>query len=402
MIRILALSSDTDGVGQWRILNPHLCINEPDIEVDVRLFMDGTMNLMDERFLSQYNILFFNKVIPFSKPEYVDMFFGLCKKIGVKIIYDIDDFWELHSSHLNYDTWKKTGGDKSITDMIKRADAVTTTTQIFADKIKELNPNVYVLENAVNLEEQQWVFNRRSSSKVRFLWGGGISHIADLRLLKRSIEMFNKDKNGFLKGAQLFMCGFDLRMRTPHGTVPISDWRTNQWTFFEDMFTYNNRYLTNNEHRQFLLKYDDKNYGFNEEFIDDFYQRRWTRPIITYGYMYNEADVCLAPLRNNNNFNKYKSNLKIVEAGAHHCPIIASNFGPYTIDDIEGKKDGKQKGFLIDEDDTEGWHEKMTFYYENPTIMLEHGENMFEYVKNNLSIDVVGKKRCDLYRKIVV
>ena len=149
-----------------------------------------------------------------------------------------------------------------------------------------------------------------------------------------------------------------------------------------------------------MMSYDDKNYGYREEFVNDFYQRRWTRPILNYGHMYNEADVCLSPLRDNNMFNIYKSILKVIEAGAHKCPIIASNYGPYTLDDIEGKKDGKQKGFLIDEDDSTGWHDKMLFYFENPSIMLEHGENLYEYVKNNLSMDIVGKKRCDLYRKI--
>jgi len=399
MIRILVLSTDTDGVGYYRCLNPHLCINEPDIVIDIRLFMDGTLNLLDENFLRSYNIIFLNKVIPFNKPELTPMFFQLCKKNGVKVVYDIDDYWVLHSSHLNYDSWKKSGGDKNIVEMLRNSDVVTTTTQLFADRIKQENPNVVVLENAVNLDEQQWSFNRKPSSKIRFLWGGGISHIADLRLLKRSCEMFSKDKE-FLKGAQLYMCGFDLRMRTPMGTVPISDPRSNQWTFFEDMFTYNGRYLTNNEQRKFMMSYDDKNYGYREEFKDDFYQRRWTRPILNYGHMYNEADVCLSPLRDNNMFNIYKSNLKVIEAGAHKCPIIASNYGPYTLDDIEGKKDGKQKGFLIDEDDSTEWHDKMLFYFENPSIMLEHGENLYEYVKNNLSMDIVGKKRCDLYRKI--
>jgi glycosyltransferase involved in cell wall biosynthesis len=143
------------------------------------------------------------------------------------------------------------------------------------------------------------------------------------------------------------------------------------------------------------------NYGNNEEFIDEFYQRRWTRPILNYGHMYNDADVCLAPLKNNNTFNYYKSNLKVIEAGAHHCPIIASNYGPYTIDDIEGKKDGKQKGILVDEKDTRGWVNAMKFYSENVDVMRQHGENLYEYVKNNLSVDVIKHKRMEYYDKLI-
>jgi len=41
---------------------------------------------------------------------------------------------------------------------------------------------------------------------------------------------------------------------------------------------------------------------------------------------------------------KVKSQLKIIEAGIHKCPVIASNYGPYTLDIEDGKH-----GFLINE-----------------------------------------------------
>jgi hypothetical protein len=33
--------------------------------------------------------------------------------------------------------------------------------------------------------------------------------------------------------------------------------------------------------------------------------------------------------------------------------------------------------------------------------MREHGENLYEYVKNNLCTKVVGEKRKELYKKLV-
>ena len=397
MIKVLVLSSDTDGVGYFRTLMPHLTINDPEFEMDMRLLMDSTLNLIDENFMSQYNIVVYNKVLPFSEPKYQMMFDNIVKRNNIKLVYDIDDYWILNSSHLNYDSWKKTGSDKIIEDNLRRADIVTTTTELFANRIKEVNSNVVVLENSVNMDEQQWVFNRKPSDKIRFLWGGGISHLTDLRLLKPSFELFDKE---FLNKSQLFLCGFDLRIRTPHGLIERSDPRTNQWTFFEDIFTNKGRYVKNNSYRDFLNSYDNKNYGITNEFINEFYQRRFTRPILNYGHMYNEADVCLSPLKNNNMFNFYKSQLKIIEAGAHHCPIISSNFGPYTIDDIEGKIDNKQKGFLIDENKPRDWYERMKFYSENPDVVREHGENLYNYVKDNLCIKVVGEKRKKVYKQL--
>ncbi len=399
MIRVLVLSQDTDGIGYYRNFMPHLTIDENNFEIDIRMFQDGTMNLLDPNFIGKYNIIFYNKAIPFIKDEYFIAFNQIVKSFNIKVVYDIDDYWELNSSHANYSEWKKTKADEPILKALMESDHITTTTSLFADRIKEINPNVTVLPNAVNLEEQQWRFNRKPSNKIRFLWGGGISHMADLRLLKSSFEKFDKK---FLNEAQLFLCGYDLRMRTPKGMVQKSDPKTNLWSFFEDLFSFRGRYISNPEHKKYLHSYDDKNYGINEKFIDEFYQRRWTRPILNYGHMYNEADVCLAPLKNNNMFNFYKSNLKVIEAGAHHCPIIASNFGPYTMDDIEGKKDGKQKGFLINQEDTYGWLKAMKYYSENTDAMRQHGENLYEYIKDNYSMDVIKNKRLELYQKLTV
>ena len=152
----------------------------------------------------------------------------------------------------------------------------------------------------------------------------------------------------------MYLCGYDLRMNTPQGMKKDNPNRST-WTFFESIFTNNSRYLKNPAYNTWLKNPDDNGrdkYGLKDEFANEFYQRRWTKPILLYGTMYNEADVILTPLKNNNIFNLVKSQLKVVEAGAHHCPIVCSNYGPYTIDDIEGKIDGKQKGFLVDENDT--------------------------------------------------
>jgi hypothetical protein len=48
-----------------------------------------------------------------------------------------------------------------------------------------------------------------------------------------------------------------------------------------------------------------------------------------YGKMYSEIDICLAPLTHDK-FNRYKSELKIVEAAAYNLPILCSRVEPYT------------------------------------------------------------------------
>jgi len=402
--KVLVLSSDNDGVGYYRVLNPHICLSDPDIHVDVRLLSDSTLPLGDENFVSQYKIIFYNKSLPFQNQDMKFHFDSIIRKYNIKLVYDTDDYWILTNSHPNYRMWKDTNADKIIQNEIMSVDAITTTTEFLAKKIRELNPNVTIIPNAVNLKEQQWVSNKRPSNKIRFLWGGGITHMVDLRLLQESFEKLDKT---FLANTQSYLCGYDLRMNTPVG-MKIDDSRRSTWTFFESIFTNNRKWLTsknNPTYSMWLDKAEDNgrdNYGFKEEYKDEFYQRRWTKPILLYGTMYNDADVVLSPLKNNTAFNQVKSQLKVIEAGAHHCPIICSNYGPYTIDDIEGKIDGKRKGFLVDEDKDSNlaWYEHMKYYLENPDKVKEHGENLHEYIRYNYDIDVVNQKRIDLYKKL--
>ena len=364
--------------------------------------MDATLPLGDENFISQYKIIVFNKSIPFQKPEHKQSFDDMLKRHNIKKIFDLDDYWVLSNAHPNYKIWKEQNAQAVVENQIREVDALTTTTKFLAEKIKEFNPNVTIVPNSVNLKEQQWVSNKKPTEKIRFLWGGGITHLVDLRLLKTSFEKFDKQ---FLDKTQMYLCGYDLRMNTPQG-MKKDDPRRSTWTFFESIFTHNSKWIRNPEYGSWLWKAEDNGrdmYGFKEEFKNEFYQRRWTKPILHYGTMYNEADVVLTPLKNNNTFNVVKSQLKVVEAGAHHCPIICSKYGPYTIDDIEGKNDGKQKGFYIDEDKDSPtkWYEIMKWYVDNPDKIKEHGENMFEYVRDNYSVEIANQKRAELFKKLV-
>jgi glycosyltransferase involved in cell wall biosynthesis len=400
-IKILTLSSDQDGVGYYRINNPHATINDPDIEIDIRMMTDGTLPLLNEKFMSQYDIIYYNKTIPFNKTQYKDQFNAIIKKYNIKLVYDLDDYWVLTNSHPNYKQWKESGSQEMIEKQISNSDMIITTTEYLADKIREFNTNVFIVPNAVNLKEQQWNTEKHPATKTRFLWGGGITHLVDLRLLKKSIDKFQKGK--ILDKSQLYLCGYDLRMNTPQG-VKIDDPKRSTWTMFESIFTNNMRWIKNGEYSKWLRQYTDNgkmNFGYNSEFKNEFYQRRWTKSILHYGTMYREADVVLAPLKNNTTFNNVKSQLKVIEAGAYSCPIICSNYGPYTIDDIEGKKDGLQKGILVDENNPLGWYDAIKFYLDNPEKVKEHGDNLRKYVEDNYEISVVNKHRVDLYKKLV-
>jgi len=400
MVKVLVLNSDTDGVGYFRVLNPHLCLQEQDkdIQIDIRLLSDQTLPLLDRNFMSQYNILMYNKMIPFSDNAKEQFFYGMLKDLNIKIVYDIDDFWKLDHTHINYKNWTKNKSGEKIESVLMKSDVITTTTEIFAEEIRKINPNVIVLPNAVNIKEHQWVHNPTPNpgERLRFIWGGGISHQVDLKLIQNDFKQFDKN---FIKKSQMIMCGYDLRIKMGDGGIKKDNKQRSQWGKFESLFSNSGKYINDVDYRDFLRDSDnfdnDDTFGYRVQHLDNFYQRRHTKPIGTYGTMYNEADVGLAPLKNNHSFNRMKSQLKLIEAGAHKLPIIMSKTGPYLIDDIENKGLG-----LYVEEGVDHWNDKMQWYLDNPSAVKEHGEANHEYFLENFEMKKVNQLRIDLYKNI--
>lgn len=393
-IKVLVISLDNDGVGYYRMNSPYLSINEDDIDIKFLSTSDFYFRF-DEQTLKDYQIIIYHKDIPFRTSDEVNNFNKIIKKYDIKIIFDIDDHWILNSSHINYKNWKNSNSKDKTINHIKNADYVTTTTPLFANDIKEYNKNVLVIENAINDKEYQWIPKKIESDKTRFIWGGGITHKPDLMLLQDSFKNFNND---FINKTQLYLCGFDLRMRTKNGIFKDDPSRS-MWVQFESIFTNNKIHIKNNNYRKWLEQYDDNgrvSYGYNDEFKNEFYQRRWTKPIFLYGTMYNEADVALSPLKSGTLFNMVKSQIKVLEAGIHKCPIIASNYGPYTLDVVDGVN-----GFLIDENNKYEWYNKMKFFVDNPNAVKDMGSSLNELVKNKYTLEKINKKRIELIKSIV-
>jgi len=398
MINILVLNSDTDGVGYFRLLNPHLCLQDKDIQVDIRLLSDQTLPLLDRNFMSKYNILMYNKMIPFSDPAKEQFFYSMIKSLNIKIVYDIDDFWKLDHTHINYKNWTKNKSGEKIESVIKNSDVITTTTEIFAEEIRKINPNVLVIPNGININEDQWIHKPlpNPGNRLRFIWGGGISHQVDLKLVQEDFKKFDKN---FIEKAQMIMCGYDLRIKMQDGLIRKDNKQRSQWGKFESIFSNQGKYINNIKYREFLKRSDnfdnDDTFGYREEHLDNFYQRRHTKPIGTYGTMYNEADIGLAPLKNKHSFNRMKSQLKLIEAGAHKLPIIMSKTGPYLIDDIEKNGLG-----LYVEEGVDHWNDKMQWFLDNPNAVKEMGEANHEYFLDNFEMKIVNQKRIDLYKNI--
>ena len=171
---------------------------------------------------------------------------------------------------------------------------------------------------------------------------------------------------------------------------------------FEKIFTDDFRTLSK-DYNDFLHKWKKGKY-VNEDGAA--YKRVWTKPITTYAANYNNFDISLAPLKEHM-FNKVKSQLKVIEAGFHKKALIAQNFGPYQIDCINaidrgGKINPKGNCLLVDtHKNHKQWYQYTKRLIDNPSLIEDLGERLYEDIVPKYHIDVTTKYRAEVYRELI-
>ena len=405
-IKILAIPSDKHGVGKYRILDPFKYIGEnysDDFHVDIVFDVEN-----DDNFFLNYNIVIFHSFIHQISHEVNIQRIKWLKDRGIKVIMDIDDFWSVDNRHPMFIQIKENKLAEKKIEMMRLVDCVSTTTPIFADTIrKRLGvKNVEIFPNAVNDQEQQFQSNPIKSDKIRFGWLGGSSHLHDIDLMTSGISSIH---NLFKEKVQFVLCGFDLRGQVTEidkttgkkTTRPIKPLET-VWFKYELIFT--DGYKTiDPEYTKYLLGFTQEPYDKND--LTTSYVRRWTQDINKYGLNYNYFDVSLAPLIESE-FNNHKSQLKVIEAGFHKKAIIASDTNPYTIDLInavdEGKFNSNGNALLVGtKKNHKDWAKHMKRLVENPNMVEDLGNRLYETVKVKYSLKKVCEDRIQYFKSII-
>jgi glycosyltransferase involved in cell wall biosynthesis len=403
-IRILAIPSDKFGVGKFRITDPYVLIGDKhsdDVHVDISYNVEDR----DEVFLN-YNIVVFHTFIHQTNHANNIQRIKWLKSKGIITIMDIDDLWFVDQRHPMYYAIKNNKIGEMKMEMLKEVDYVTTTTSIFAKTIKDKLKvkNVEVFPNAVNEDEPQFKNEIVKSDKIRFGWLGGSSHLYDLELMENGISSTH---NSFKDKVQFVLCGFDLRGSVTEINPETKEQKNRPiqpietvWYKYEKFFTDNYKVLSP-EYKSYLETFVETPY--NDE--NEPYRRRWTKNINTYATNYNTFDVSLAPLVESV-FNANKSQLKIIEAGFFKKAIIASDVDPFTIDLIsavdEGKFNDKGNALLVGtKKNHKDWAKHMKRLVENPNMIEDLGNRLYETVKDTYSLKKVCKDRVEFFKSII-
>lgn len=307
-----------------------------------------------EHILDKIKIVMFNRTPHGMLPRLLE----LKKKQDFKIVVDLDDYWILHPKHNMSKTWTINKMGEKIVESLKSADQIICTTSLLADKIKSIvgDKNIHVIPNALPFGEDQFNSIKQESidGRVRFMYAGGGSHFWDLKTLTIPFQKVNNNPN--LKNASFTLAGFNK-------STPESDkeWRTIEKTF--------------------NLNFKLRNYI-----------RRNTLHLKEYMNHYNHADVSLVPLEYNN-FNRFKSNLKIIEAGCKNIPCIVSNVEPYSNE--------PNKDILLFAKNANEWYEHIKYCTLNPSFAEEKGLQLGEYVRENYDLSKVNEYRKQLFESLL-
>ena len=400
-IKVLVIPSDGTGVGRFRSITPHTHLQSKygdDFHVDIEF----NPNLNDLNYFKNYQIVHFHRSLGQDMDLSIQVI-PILNSMGIITIADIDDYWLPGKEHPLHQLIVQEKIHEKIVNNLKLAKYVTTTTEIFADEIRKFNKNVVIFPNAIDPKEGQFNEPTEESDLVRVGWLGGSSHLHDLMLLDGMVSKLSdiKDK------VQYVVCGFDTRgMMTeinqstgeqtrrpikPHETV---------WYDYEKIFT-NNYSIVPVEYKNHLELFVETPFE-NEKNLP--YRRVWTKPVTSYARNYSKFDISLAPIKQHM-FNKVKSQLKVIEAGFYKKALIATNYGPYTIDLKHSMKNGEftdGNALLVDDARNHSdWAKYIKKLVQNPNMRIDMGERLYEHVSQRYSLDVVTKTRAEFYKSIV-
>ena len=345
---LIITSKELTGLNYHRQIVPHKQLVEN--HEGYRVSYAEHLDLVTDEELKDFQIVSFLRIIDVAGNT--NKIVKRAKDAGCKTILDIDDYWHLPATHQLNQSYLEHKIAEQTVESIKAVDYITTTTEFFADKIKELNDNVIVFPNSIYDKEEQFNLEPVESDRIRLGWIGGVFHFWDLALMRWGIQdvykTVNKDKYQFCLG------GYNK-----------------QYDSYERLFTVNGKYTST-----------------------DRYKRLHGLAANKYATMYNDIDVALVPL-NTDPFSGYKSQIKIIEAGWFKKPVIVSSVMPYLIDCNKSNSIP-----VLPSKSNDGWGIAMKSMIHNKNRREDLAEQLHEDVKAKYDMNIVNISRNQFYQNL--
>lgn len=365
--------SNYTAIEHYRQVTPHAYLDDNGL-ASVTMLESKLADLTEysDEQLKEFDLIQFSRIIGANGNE--EKIIERLKGLGLRIIFDIDDYWELPPYHFMYEGYTKYNVPQRTLNCMRLADMATVSTKYLHGKAKEINSNIHVISNSIPSEH---VIKRGiKSSRVRFGYAAGVYHLKDAQVLERAISGLYKIGSGVnYDKFQFVLCGFNLNSRE---YIILERFMTGNYAFSK----------TERDYSNWLMK------GIREgEHIanNQPYKRIWALPVKEYLDCLNNFDVSLAPLYSDF-FTKGKSQLKAIEAGMFGKALICSPVEPYS--EFEHNKHCLKA--LTDRD----WNLAFKRLIHNKELLKDLQGNLSEYIKENFNFADIQKQRLEIYKTL--
>jgi glycosyltransferase involved in cell wall biosynthesis len=304
-------------------------------------------------------------IVVFHRPETQNKLdlMRILKKQGRKIVFDNDDTYKDHDAvKLNdyFDKERVNRGLKQVNGIVDQcvleADLVTTTTEVLADEYRKLNPNVVVLPNCIDPFYYDEPL-RNESDVVRIGVFGSVITSTDLDVLIPIVKHYEKDK-------RVRIVCFGLPPNRKHNPIVESIYR-DEYRFMDSVDV------------------------------------EW-HPAVNADVYYDKInslklDLVIIP-REDNYFNRAKSNLKFLEASMFEIPVIAQGFednkSPYQVNPEDAEH-------MVVVTDNSQWVPEIEKLINDKELRIKMGKEAKLYVEENYDINKRAHLWEEAYNKIL-
>lgn len=377
---LLVNNSKFGGVEYYRAIQPNNVLSRlhPEYEFhsinvihptdDIKATINEQEIEINDEWLKQFNLVHFIRQIGFQ--GWTEGIKKRLDRLGIPFGLDLDDYWHLPDNHQIAAEYKHFGVTETIIESIKAAHFITCTTPYLASEIEKLNPNVYILENGIDEDSEQWQPEHTESQLMRFGFMLGSTHFHDLKKASPSINNLLRSQN---KGYQIVLAGFYAKLNEPSVYVGMEKLLTDKHNLLNPRYS-------------FYLKSCTKEK--NELWANQPYFRLWGVPVEEWGHQYKHIDLSVVPLADNK-FNNCKSELKAIEAGFKGKGLIVSNVKPYDL--ICNDKNA----YLVNS--SAEFYDKIKRALNNPNEVADKIGQLHTDVKKKYSLQRLTSKRKELY-----
>ena len=311
----------------------------------------------DSVFDKHTDLVIYNRVL---EPLVMAWVYMHQKKHSFKICVDIDDHWILGKDHPLYREENEDYLIRSQIVHLQHADIVLTTHERLAAEIRPINPNVHICPNAITRKVDQFDIGTTESAKVRLFWQGTRTHRHDVEILNHPMSQLRDIYNI----AQPFISGVECVKSIDDEDDHESKEEELQPIWVEMIKSFCG--YSENSPTAFSFV---RNHGYT-----------LGRPVDKYYLAYQYADICLVPLMHNK-FNRFKSNLKVLEAANMGLPVVASFVHPYLSMPIS---------YCMRSSD---WVEQIRRLVRSPAAREDEGGRLKAWAEDHFSFDKINEER---------